>query len=82
MTVLSKINLYPLTSNARMQLTFKNKIPLNFKTNEMWLAYMVSKAAKHFFEKHFKKTFNKLLERIELGINNHGNYPQHLIKLN
>ena len=48
----------------------------------MWLAYVVSKAAKNFFEKHFKKTFNKLFDRIELGINNHGNYPQHLIKLN
>jgi len=41
---------------------------------------MVSKVAKIFLEKEVKKTFNKLLERIDLDINNHGNYPQHLIK--
>ena len=41
---------------------------------------MVSKVAKIFLEKEIKKTFNKLLERIDLDINNHGNYPQHLIK--
>ncbi len=41
---------------------------------------MVSKATKNIFGKDFKKSFNKLSERIELDINNHGNYPQHLIK--
>ena len=38
------------------------------------------RVAKIFFEKQFKRTFNKLLGRIELDINNHGNYPQHFIK--
>jgi hypothetical protein len=37
---------------------------------------------KIFSKKTEEKTFNKLLERIELGITNNGNYPQHLIKLN
>ena len=46
----------------------------------MRLAHVVSKVAKFFLEKEVKKTFNKLLERIDLDINNHGNYPQHLIK--
>jgi hypothetical protein len=46
----------------------------------VWLAYAVSKAPRNFFEEDFRKTFNKLLERIELDINNNGNYPRHLIK--
>ena len=46
----------------------------------MRLAHVVSKVAKFFLEKEVKKTFNKLLETIDLGINNHGNYSQHLIK--
>ena len=48
--------------------------------NKTWLAHVVSKVPKNFFEKDFKKTFNKLLERIKPGITNNGNYPQHLIK--
>jgi hypothetical protein len=31
-------------------------------------------------EEEFKKTFDKLLERMELCINNHGDYFEHLIK--
>ena len=50
--------------------------------NEMWCAHTVSKVAKMFLEKEFKKTFNELLERIQLAINNHNNYCQYLIKSN
>jgi hypothetical protein len=36
--------------------------------------------AQKIFRKRLQKSFDKLLERIELGITNTGNYPQHLIK--
>ena len=61
-------------------LTNSIECSLSDKINETWLAHVVSEVAKFFSEKEAKKTFNKLLERIDLDINNHGNYPQHLIK--
>jgi hypothetical protein len=44
------------------------------------LARAVSKVVKNIPEEEFKKTFEKLLERMELCINNHGDYFEHLIK--
>jgi hypothetical protein len=41
---------------------------------------VVSNAAKKFSEKEFAKNFQKLLEKIDLGINNYGNYPEHFDK--
>jgi hypothetical protein len=38
------------------------------------LAHVVSKPVKNIPEGELKKTFGKLLERIEISINNHGNY--------
>ncbi len=48
--------------------------------NEKSLALAVSKVAKNIPEEEYKKTFGKLLERMELCINNHGDYFEHLIK--
>jgi histone-lysine N-methyltransferase SETMAR len=44
------------------------------------LAHAVCKMVKNIPEEEFKKTFEKLLERMELCINNHGDYFEHLIK--
>ena len=41
---------------------------------------MVSKVMKKIPKEEFKKSFDKLLERMELCINNHGHYFEHLIK--
>ena len=35
---------------------------------------------KNISEEEFKKTFDKLLERMELCINNHSDYFEHLMK--
>ena len=48
--------------------------------NEKSLARAVSKVMKNIPEEEYKKTFDKLLERMELCINNHGDYFEHLIK--
>jgi histone-lysine N-methyltransferase SETMAR len=48
--------------------------------NEKSLARAVSKVVKNIPEEEYKKTFDKLLERMELCINNHGDYFEHLIK--
>ena len=53
---------------------------LTDQTNEKSLARAVSKVVKNIPEEEFKKTFDKLLERMELCINNHGDYFEHLIK--
>ena len=50
------------------------------QTNEKSLAHAVSKIVKNIPEEEFKKTFDKLLERMELCINNHGDYFEHLMK--
>ena len=40
----------------------------------------VSKVMENIPEKEFKKTFDKLLERMELCISNNGGYFEHLMK--
>jgi hypothetical protein len=46
------------------------------------LARAINKIVKNISEaeEEFKKPFDKLLERMELCINNHGDYFEHLIK--
>ena len=44
------------------------------------LAPAVSKVVKHTSEEEYKKTFDKLLEKMEPCINNHGDHFKHLIK--
>ncbi|CAM4960467.1 unnamed protein product [Rotaria socialis] len=53
---------------------------LTDQPDEKSLAHAVSKLIKNIPEEEFKKTFDKLLERMELCINNHGDYFEHLIK--
>ncbi|CAF3785706.1 unnamed protein product [Rotaria socialis] len=53
---------------------------LTDQPDEKSLAHAVSKLIKNIPEEEFKKPFDKLLERMELCINNHGNYFEHLIK--
>ena len=53
---------------------------LTDQPDEKSLARAVSKIVKNISEEEFKKTFDKLLERMELCINNHGDYFEHLIK--
>ncbi len=53
---------------------------LTDQENEESLAQVVSRIVKNIPEEEFKKTFNKLLERMELCINNNGDYFEHLIK--
>ncbi|CAM4977764.1 unnamed protein product [Rotaria socialis] len=53
---------------------------LTDQPDEKSLARAVSKLIKNIPEEEFKKTFDKLLERMELCINNHGDYFEHLIK--
>ncbi|CAF3268782.1 unnamed protein product [Rotaria sp. Silwood2] len=48
--------------------------------NEKSLARAVSKVMRKIPKEEFKRTFHKLLERMELCINNHGDYFEHLIK--
>ncbi|CAF1409357.1 unnamed protein product, partial [Rotaria magnacalcarata] len=48
--------------------------------DEKSLTHAVSKIVKNISEEEFKKTFDKLLERMELCINNHGDYFEHLMK--
>ena len=50
------------------------------QANEESLTQEVSKIVKNIPEKESKKTFHKLLERMELCINNNGDYFEHLIK--
>ena len=47
---------------------------------EKELASAVSKMVKNIPEEEYKKTFDKLLERMEVCINNHGDFVEHLIK--
>jgi hypothetical protein len=44
------------------------------------LARAITKIVKNIPEEEFKKTVDKLLERMELCINNHGDYFEYLIK--
>jgi histone-lysine N-methyltransferase SETMAR len=53
---------------------------LTDQPDEKSLARAVSKIIKDIPEEEFKKTFDKLLERMELCINNHGDYFEHLMK--
>ena len=53
---------------------------LTDQPDEKSLARAVSKIVKNISEEEFKKAFDKLLERMELCINNHGNYFEHLMK--
>ena len=53
---------------------------LTDQPDEKSLARAVSKIVKNISEEEFKKTFDKLLERMELCINNHGDYFEHLMK--
>ncbi|CAF3373006.1 unnamed protein product [Rotaria socialis] len=53
---------------------------LTDQPDEKSLTHAVSKLIKNIPEEEFKKTFDKLLERMELCINNHGDYFEHLIK--
>jgi [histone H3]-lysine36 N-dimethyltransferase SETMAR len=53
---------------------------LTDQPDEKSLARAVSKVMKKIPEEEYKKTFDKLLERMELCINNHGDYFEHLIK--
>ena len=46
-----------------------------------WLV-LFSKIVKYNPEEEFKKTFDKLLEKMELCIYNYRGYFEHLIKLN
>ncbi|CAF3140346.1 unnamed protein product, partial [Rotaria sp. Silwood2] len=48
--------------------------------NEELPARAVCEIANNIPEKEFKKTFDKLLERMELCINNNGDYFEHLLK--
>ena len=50
------------------------------QANEKLLAYAVSRVVKSIPEEEYRKTFEKLLEIMELCINNHGDYFEHLIK--
>jgi histone-lysine N-methyltransferase SETMAR len=56
------------------------KSRLTDQPDEKSLARAVSKIVKNIPEEQFKKTFDKLLERMELCINNHGDYFEHLVK--
>ena len=50
------------------------------QSDEKSLARAISKAMKKKSERRILKTFDKLFERMELCINNHGDYFEHLIK--
>ena len=52
---------------------------LTDQPNEKSLTRAVSKILKNIPKKEFKKTFDKLLERMELCVNNHGDYFEHLM---
>ena len=52
------------------------------RSNEKSLAHAVSKVVKNIPEEEYRKTFEKLLGRMELCINNRGDYFEHLIKNN
>ena len=56
------------------------KCSLIDEANEKWLAFVVSKVMKNIPEEEYKKIFEKLIEKMKLCINNHGDYPEHLIK--
>ena len=49
------------------------------QANEKPLARAVSRVIKNIPEEEYKKPFDKLLERMELCISNHGDYFEHLI---
>jgi histone-lysine N-methyltransferase SETMAR len=53
---------------------------LTDQPDEKSLARVVSNIVKNISEEEFKKTFHKLLERMELCINNHVDYFEHLMK--
>jgi hypothetical protein len=56
------------------------KSRLSDHTNEESLTQEVYEIVNNIPVKEFKKTFDKLLERIELCVNNNGDYFEHLIK--
>ena len=53
---------------------------LTDQPDEKPLARAVSKIVKNISEEEFKRTFDKLLERMELCVNNHDDYFEHLMK--
>lgn len=53
---------------------------LTDQTNEKSLHTAVSKIVFNIPEKEYKKTFEKLIERMKLCIKNDGNYVEHLIE--
>ena len=53
---------------------------LTDQVDEKALARAVSMVVKNIPEKEFRKTFDKLLERMELCISNRGDYFEHLMK--
>ena len=53
---------------------------LTDQSDEKSLARAISKMMKNIPEEEFKKTFDKLFERMELCINNHGDYFERLVK--
>ena len=57
-----------------------NKSNLTDQPNEESLAQEVYKVMKNISEKEFKKTFDRLLERMQLCIDNNGGYFEHLMK--
>ena len=57
----------------------KNK--LTDHTNEASLVQKISTIVKNISINEFKKIFNKLLERMELCIDNNGNYFEHFNKI-
>ena len=50
------------------------------RPNEKSLAHAVSKVVKNIPEEEYRKTFEKLLRRMELCVNNREDYFEHLIK--
>ncbi len=56
------------------------KSNLTDQPNEESLVQEVHKVMKNIPEKEFKKTFDKLLERMQLCIDNNGGYFEHLLK--
>ncbi len=56
------------------------KSKLSDHTNEESLTQEVYDIVNNIQVREFKKTFGKLLERMELCVNNNGDYFEHLIK--
>ena len=50
------------------------------QSNEKALARTVSKVVKNIPEEEYERNFDKLLERMELCMNHHRDYFEHLVK--